>query len=286
MHTIIYIHTSYNRDNQIFEKGMIFMIIDGHSHLTLPVKEHIKIMDKAGVDKTVLFSTSFHPEMDKNAQEVKASMNYLNELLNGKKGNMTEIRKKSVQELVKAINLYPERYTGFGAVPPGLDLNTTGQYISDNIKKNHLAGMGEFTLGSGQIPLLENIFKLSHEFGNLPIWIHGFFPLELHDIKKISNFARKYPSIPVILGHLGGINWLETMDMAKEIPNLFLDTSAYYSTFVLGTVVNELPKKCIFGVDRPFGDLELSKEALLKVAKSKSIASAVLGENIAQILKI
>ncbi len=286
MHTIICIYTGYNRDNQIFKTRSDTMIIDGHSHLTLPVEEHIKIMDCAGVDKTVLFSTSFHPELDKNTQEVKASMNYLNELLAGKKGNMTEIRKKSIEELVKAINLYPHRYIGFGAVPLGLDLSTTRQYISDNIEKNHLAGMGEFTLGSGQIPLLKNIFKLSGEFGNLPIWIHAFFPLTLQDIKEVSNFARKYLSTPVILGHLGGINWLETMDIVKETSNLFLDTSAYYSTLVLGTVINELPDKCIFGVDRPFGDLDLSKETILKVAKSQSIAKAVLGENIAHILKI
>ncbi|WP_058953648.1 amidohydrolase family protein [Clostridium tyrobutyricum] len=262
------------------------MIIDGHSHLTLPVEEHIKDMDNSGVDKTVLFSTSFHPEMAANAQEVKASMQYLQDLLAGKKGNMTEIRKKSIEELVKAIKQYPSRYVGFGAVPPNLDLNTTEQYINDNIQKNHLVGMGEFTLGSGQIHLLKNIFKASSEFGNLPIWVHAFFPLTLQDIREISNFACRYPATPVILGHLGGINWLETMDIVKEIPNLFLDTSAYYSTFVLKTVINELPDKCIFGVDRPFGDLSLSIEAILKVAESQSISNAVLGENMAQLLKI
>ncbi|WP_338432642.1 amidohydrolase family protein [Clostridium tyrobutyricum] len=262
------------------------MIIDGHSHLTLPVEEHIKDMDNSGVDKTVLFSTSFHPEMAANSKEVKDSMQYLNDLLAGKKGNITEIRKKSIEELVKAIEQYPSRYVGFGAVPPNLNLNATEQYINDNIQKNHLVGMGEFTLGSGQVHLLKNIFKASSEFENLPIWIHAFFPLTLQDIKEISNFARRYPATPVILGHLGGVNWLETMDIVKEIPNLFLDTSAYYSTFVLRTIINELPEKCIFGVDRPFGDLALSMEAILKVSKSKSIARAVLGENIAQLLEI
>ncbi|MBV4415442.1 amidohydrolase family protein [Clostridium tyrobutyricum] len=262
------------------------MIIDGHSHLTLPVEEHIKDMDNSGVDKTVLFSTSFHPEMAANAQEVKASMQYLQDLLAGKKGNMTEVRKKSIEELVKAIKQYPSRYIGFGAVPPNLDFDATKQYIDENIIKNHLVGMGEFTLGSGQVYLLKNIFKASSEFGNLPIWVHAFLPLTFQDIKEISNFARRYPANPVILGHLGGVNWLETMDIVKEIPNLFLDTSAYYSTFVLRTLINELPDKCIFGVDRPFGDLALSIEAILKVAESQSIARAVLGENIAQLLEI
>lgn len=262
------------------------MIIDGHSHLTFPIEEHIKTMDNAGVDKTILFSTSFHPEMAKNTQEIKTSMKYLEDLLNGKKGSMLEVRKKSIAELVKAINQYPNRYIGFGAVPTGLDLKATNEYIKLNIQENHLAGIGEFTLGSGQTYLLGNIFKSSNEFGNLPIWVHAFSPLTLNDIKAIAKFAKQYPNTPVILGHLGGSNWLETMDIVKEISNLFLDTSAYYSTFVLGTVINELPKKCIFGVDRPFGDLELSKDAILKLAKTPSIANAVLGENIEKLLKL
>lgn len=262
------------------------MIIDGHSHVTLPVKAHIKDMDDSGVDKTILFSTSFHPELAENTQEIKVAMAYLSDLLAGKKGSMIEAREKSITELVTAIKLYPTRYIGFGAVPLGLDFEKTMAYVDRNIRRNQLKGMGEFTPGTGQVQLLENIFKASSEFGHLPIWIHAFFPLGLQDIRDISEYAKQYPHIPVILGHLGGINWLETMALVKEIPNLYLDTSAYYSTFVLGSVINELPEKCIFGVDRPFGDLELSKETIIKVAKTASTAEAVLGGNIERLLSI
>ena len=262
------------------------MIIDGHSHVTIPVEAHIKDMDAAGIDKTILFSTSFHPEMAKNALEVKMAMAYLGDLLAGKKGSMIEIREQSIAELVAAIQQYPTRYIGFGAVPPGLEYDPTMAFVERNIKRNKLSGLGEFTPGTGQIHLLENSFKASREFGNLPIWIHAFFPLRLQDIREIAGYAKQYPRSPIILGHLGGSNWLETMDLVKEIPNLYLDTSAYYSTFVLGIVINELPKKCIFGVDRPFGDLELSKEAILKVAKTSAIAEAVLGRNIEGLLDI
>jgi hypothetical protein len=262
------------------------MIVDGHSHVTLPIEDHIVLMDESGIDKTVLFSTTFHPELAQNAQEVKEKMQYLNDLLTGKNGSMIEARKASITELVNAIKQFPERYIGFGAVPVGLPLEETKQYMEDNIKDNHLAGVGEFTLGVGQAFLLENIFLASQEFNHLPIWIHAFFPYTLKDIRDTIAIAKKYSDIPVILGHLGGSNWIETMDMVSETKNLYLDTSAYYSTFVLSTIINEMPSKCIFGVDRPFGDLELSKQTILKLAKSSDIANAVLGENIAQILKL
>jgi predicted TIM-barrel fold metal-dependent hydrolase len=260
------------------------MIIDGHSHVTFPVEAHIKAMDDAGVSRTVLFSTTLHPETAENAADVKMAMAYLNDLLAGKKGSLIAARKKAISELVEAIKRYPTRYSGFGSVPPGLALDETGDYIEQTIVRNRLAGIGEFTLGSGQIHLLENIFKASREFGNLAIWIHAFFPLTMLDIREIALLAKRHPCVAVILGHLGGVNWLETMDLVKEASNLYLDTSAFFSTFVLGIVINELPHKCIFGVDRPYGDIQLSLDAVLKVANSKSIANAVLGATMAELL--
>lgn len=262
------------------------MIIDGHSHLTYPIEEHIKTMDRASVDKNILFSTTFHPEAAQNAEEARASMRYLSELLTGKKGSLIEARKKAIAELVEAVSKYPERYIGFGAVPVGLDLNATKQYVEENIQKNHLAGMGEFTLGSNRTELLEPIFAASEEFNNLPIWIHAFFPFTLQDIRNTADFAKQYPCTPVILGHLGGENWIEAMELAEQIPNLYLDTSAYYSTFILGIIINQIPEKCIFGVDRPFGDLELAKVAILKLSKTPYVADAVLGNNMARILNL
>lgn len=262
------------------------MIIDGHSHVTLPVEEHIREMNNAGVDKTVLFSTTFHPETAKNTEEAKASIRYLNDLVAGKKGSMEEARRKAISELTQVVNQYPDRFIGFGNVPTGLEYKATLQFIDENIRKYHLSGLGEFTFGNGKAQMMKTVFQASREFDNLPIWIHAFFPLDYSDIKEISEYAKEYSRVPVILGHLGGVNWLETMELAQQIPNLYLDTSAFYSTFVLGTVINALPEKCIFGVDRPFGDLALSMEAVWKTAETESVADAVLGENISKLLRL
>ena len=262
------------------------MIIDGHSHVTFPIEEHIKAMDKAGIDKTILFSTTFHPEQAINTHEVKEQMKYLNDLLSGKKGSMLEARKASSIELANAVKQFSDRYIGFGAVPTGLNLEDTKLYIQENISKNHFSGIGEFTLGVGQSHLLKNIFKANYELEKIPIWIHTFNPYTLTDIQETVSIAKQFPEIKVILGHLGGSNWIETMNLVAETSNLYLDTSAFYSTFILRTVINEIPEKCIFGVDYPFGDLELSKQAILKVANSPAIAEAVLGKNMKQLICI
>lgn len=262
------------------------MIIDGHSHVILPAEKHIQMMDEAGVQKTILFSTSVHPENTKSLQELKIEMKNLNDVVGGKSPSLIETKRKSINELMTVIKSYPNRYVGFGNVPLGLNENDTNLYIGENIANNKLAGIGEFTPASGQVKLLDVIFKTSMNLGRFPIWIHGFNPLVLQDIRDIAELCKTYPDIPVILGHLGGSNGMTAIELAKEIPNLYLDTSAYFSTLVLKIVINEIPQKCIFGVDLPYGDLQLSLDAVRKVCNNSYVEDAVLGNNVAKLLKL
>lgn len=259
------------------------MIIDGHSHVTLPLEEHIDQMDRYGVDRTVLFSTSIHPEAAVAVEDIRSEMAALGDILSGRK-SQTEARARALQELLQAIQSYPSRYIGFGNVPIGMTQDETDRYVEENIFGNRLAGMGEFTPASGKIPDLEPIFRSASAFGSLPVWVHAFHPLVLRDIKELAELAANYPSVPVIIGHLGGYFWMETLDLVKTIPNLYLDTSAYYSTLVLKIAINELPGKCLFGVDRPYGDLQLALETFRKLCADQAVARAVMGENMLGIL--
>lgn len=263
------------------------MIIDGHSHVILPTEKHIELMDSAGVDKTVLFYTSVHPETSATFIDLQREMTRLNEIVAGKTSAATTARLIGLKEQRNAISLYPTRFTGFGSVPLTLhEENEIGEYIEKEVIDNGYVGLGEFTLPSGSVKLLKPIFKASTGFGNLPLWIHAFNPLILKDITEIAQLAKDFPSIPVIVGHLGGSNWLETIELAKSVPNLYLDISAYFSTLVLKMAINEIPSKCIFGVDMPYGDLQLSIDAVRKLSGDDKIANAVLGENVAALLDL
>ncbi|WP_242851360.1 hypothetical protein [Clostridium sp. DMHC 10] len=61
------------------------MIIDSHAHVVLPVEKHIELMDEAGIDKTILFSTSMHPELAQNLEEYEKELNKLYDIILGKK---------------------------------------------------------------------------------------------------------------------------------------------------------------------------------------------------------
>ena len=50
------------------------MIIDSHQHLILPTELQIEQMNKAGVEKAILFTTTPHPEKAKILDEFKNKM--------------------------------------------------------------------------------------------------------------------------------------------------------------------------------------------------------------------
>ena len=189
-------------------------------------------------------------------------------------------------ELLNITRKYPDRFISFASVPVALSHDDTERYIEAQFADYNYAGFGEFTLSSGQIKVLEPVFRASSDMRKLPIWIHAFNPLALRDIQEIARLAKSFPAVPVILGHLGGSYWLEALTLAKEILNLHLDISAWFSALVLKIAINELPRKCIFGVDLPYGDLQIGREAVMKFAKDPSVINAVLGDNMAQLLKL
>lgn len=262
------------------------LVIDNHSHVTFPLEDHIHLMDEAGINKTILFRTLVHPEKTKNLYELRKEMNQLNSILNGNV-SLAQLKAKDAEtELLTAIERYPDRFIGFGAIPLSFNTVQMVEYIEKELLAKGLVGIGEFTLASDSIYLLENVFKASSKTKNIPLWIHTLNPLILKDIQEIEIMAQKYPSVPVILGHMGGMNWLEAIDIVKNTTNIYIDTSANYSTLALKTVIEELPDKTLFGVDYPYGNILLSRITIEEVCKNKDVLAKVLGGNIQKLLKI
>lgn len=261
------------------------MIIDSHAHVVLPVEKHIELMDEAGIDKTILFSTSMHPELAKNLEGYEKELNKLYDIILGKKNSM-DAKKNSIKEQYEIIKKYPSRFYGFGNVPAGFDYEKTASWVEEYVVNNNFKGIGEVTIGNGRTQDLNNIFKAAYEFSNLPIWIHAFWPLDLNDLKGIFNLAKQYSEVPVVIGHLGGVNWLDTIKMAKEVKNVYIDLSAFYAVIQLSMVIKELPDRCLFSTDLPFGDLAIEKFAIERVCTDETVIKQVMGENAARLLKL
>ncbi len=263
------------------------MIIDSHEHLMLPIEMQIEKLNQAGVDKAILFSTVPHPERAKNLAELRGEMNILYKVLagaNNKEANRERMIKNN-NELALQMKKYPERFFGFGAVPLGMSEPETSSWIEENILSNEFKGIGEFTPGSDeQIRQLEVIFQAVNNFSNLPIWVHTFNPVTISGIHILMELCEKYPSVPVIFGHMGGSNWIDVIDFAKSHKYVYLDLSAAFASIATRIAISELPERCLYSSDAPYGEPYLYRQLIEFVSPSQEVANMVLGNNILQLL--
>lgn len=267
------------------------MIIDSHEHVILPTTMQIKNLDRAKVDKAILFTTTPHVEHAKSSTlaEIGAEMQVLYQLLSGTYSLQERIEKMkdTILELKKAISFAPDRFYGFGAVPLGLSEEATAAWVKKYVIDSCFKGVGEFTPGSEQqVEQLEPIFKALTAYASLPIWVHTFHPVSAKGIEILMNLCKQYPSVPVIWGHMGGSNWMDVIAFAKEHKNSYLDLSAAFTLLSVKTALTELPDRCLFGSDAPFGEPLLSRQLIEFVSPSMSATNMALGENIANLLQI
>ena len=226
------------------------MVIDSHEHIMFPTKMQLDKMDEAGVDKTVLFCTAPHPEKAGTLNEIEAEMAALNKILAGS--------------------------------------NTKEDNIS-RLKKNiaEVYGIGEFTPGSEQqIMQLETIFQALKNTRIYPVWVHTFHPVTMNGIKCLMSLCEKYPGIPVIFGHLGGSNWMDVIKFAKEHDDVYLDLSAAFASIAAKMALTELPERCLYSSDAPYGEPYLYRQLIEFVSPDKRAAEMALGENISRLLEL
>lgn len=262
------------------------MIIDSHAHVILPTERQIFLMEEAKIDKTILFCTTPHPEKAEDLKSLEKELFVLNNILASTTSLDERMKniKSNTTVLKEVIDRNPSKFIGFGLAPLSLTYNETADWINDNVVKNNFRGLGEFSPASGNVKSLEVIFQASNELGYLPIWVHTFHPLNLQDIKDLVQLAKKYPKVPLILGHMGGIHWIDVIKLAKESSNIYLDVSATYTILAPTMAIKELPERTLFSSDAPYGNPLLFRKMVEMISPDKKVSEQVLGGNILSLL--
>jgi predicted TIM-barrel fold metal-dependent hydrolase len=262
------------------------MIIDGHAHLILPVESHVALMETAGVERTLLFSTRVHPERAYDLATLNQELSLFNAILAGKVNNDLQSFQQAVSDVAQVIQHYPERFIGFANVPLGLAQKETAMWIEKYVLASNFRGLGEFTLRSGAIDQLEVVFTCASEYGNLPLWIHTLPPLNLEDIHQLIALSQRYPRVPLILGHMGGMYWRETIALAKELPQTYIDLSGTITFLGPKIAIHELPSRTLFSSDAPFGHPLVARTIVEQATKDPTVRRRVLGDNLAELLQL
>lgn len=79
---------------------------------------------------------------------------------------------------------------------------------------------------------------------------------------------------------------MNVIDFVKETPNAFIDLSGTFSTLAVRMAITEIPQKCLFGSDAPYGEPFMSKELVEYLAPTDTIRDMVLGGNIQKLLEL
>lgn len=128
-----------------------------------------------------------------------------------------------------AINKYPNIFSGYWAINP----NNQGK-VDDLINK--------FKVSSGFVgfkvlpdyhsyPLsgikYDNIFSYAHE-QRLLVLVHTWGKSVYNNPEQLAQVARKYPNAVFLMGHSGYGQWEDSVGIAKELSNVYLELTAVY----------------------------------------------------------
>lgn len=233
------------------------MITDAHAHVGKGVARSefsqfdvvpewvIDQMDRCGVEKSVIFPVHY------------------------------PIFKYGNDEVAEAVKKYPKRFIGFC----GIQMNCLKHGLEDINYGFDFLGLK----GAGEIKptnLSPNIL--------LPLMS------ELEKRKVVANFhtnvrvadyiAKKFPRLKVILAHMGEDNPM-SISVAKERPNLYLDTSTVNFDLVKRAYQELGAEKIIFGSDSPFIYLSAELKKIIVLNLKENDKKLILSENILRLIE-
>ena len=210
----------------------------------------LRRMEEAGIDRTVIFPI-----------------------------NNTSYQEANV-EIAGYVRRWPAKFIGFAKHDTKTEAGKIAGLLRHEVRELGLKGLKLH--GQPSPEMLEAVSELK-----IPILVHP------DTVDKLLPIVSSNPQVSFILAHLGNFasrEWREhvrAIDAARELPNLYLDTSSVVFVPYLEEAARELPAtKLIFGSDGPLLDarVELYKIRLLKLsAESEAL---VLGGNIRRLLSL
>ncbi len=242
-----------------------FVIIDAHCHIgpdrdrSLSAEQLLRQMDEFGVDVAVVCPMDRHIAVD-NAE-----------------GNAL---------ILEAQRAHPDRLVGFATANPWYGeraVQTLRGALGEGLRGLKLNSFVQgFTLND---ELAHPLVDVCEEYG-VPIYCHtgtacSAMPLQLLEL------ARTFPDVTFLCGHCGYPDfWYDSLPAAQLSPNILLETS-HFMPACLEPYTQELGgSRVCFGSNSPWSDLMIELEKVKRLDISEADRVAVLGGNLASLLKL
>lgn len=242
------------------------MIIDFHGHADMyetygwmdPPDLAVRLADRAGVDITCITTYGEAPSYP-----------------------------AAITNLVKFVDQFPDRLIGFVRINPSggeaaiRALEEAAQYPQIKGVKLHPVS----NLLKPYNPLCINVMKKAAEL-DMPVFFHCCEKVCAQPW-QIGLGARECPETTIIC-HMGGyFHGDEAIRMAKECPNVSLDTSSIPYPDIVRKAIEELgPERVFFASDNPAGDPVSDLAKVTNLHLDPEVEEMILWKNAARVLKL
>lgn len=143
---------------------------------------------------------------------------------------------------------------------------------------------GEYSRAAASAPENREIFTLLERVYRKPLLIHSWgLPEHGNAVAyslpaQILELAQAHPDLKIVMGHMGGTEWMAGIRAAQQAPNLYLDTCASYADRdKVGVAAKMLgPERVLFGSGATEGSLFMQKAAILDADLSDAAKHMVL----------
>ncbi|QIY53474.1 amidohydrolase family protein [Streptomyces sp. RPA4-5] len=261
------------------------MIIDAHSHVHDPVEAHVGLLDEAGVDRAVLFATRPHRSGPVTLPRCAGRLRSWTRPSGGRAGTAEGYR-GAWRELDAALTARPERFIGFLSIPLDLEPEQIAATVELEVVGRGLHGIGELTPPPGRARMIEPVLQAAADHGRLPVVVHGFTPTTADDLMTLAALAGRYPTVPLVVSQLGGLNWMEAIELVRDTPDMYLEHSTANIVFAVRLAIKETPDRTLFGSDAPYGDPVLARAMVERVTSPGEVRDRVLGGTIAELARL
>ncbi len=249
------------------------MIIDGDCHISTHTDEHLgmsadellKSMDRAGIDKSLIW---LKPPYDRNIESEN-------------------------EAIYKAVQRHPERFLGFGWTNPRLGheraLAAVERCLDDydfhGVKFN--GAQDDYLIDQEEVLLL--VSEIAKRGKLVAFHVGADFPENTHPT-RLANVAARFPDITFLMVHMGGAAFpaldRAAIEVASKVKNIHIIGSAIHERAILNAVNTLGSERLSFGSDMPFF-LNHARLALYRAIlrdHSPEAVSAVLGGNLHRLL--
>ncbi|NNG34663.1 amidohydrolase family protein [Nakamurella aerolata] len=261
-------------------------MIDIHAHVTDDLDRRLTADAELGIELTVLASTRVHPERTGTTAEVQAEFGRLQQVVAGDPAAGSF--QAAAAELAGAVEAWPARTRALAAAPLWLPPAELADVVEAQLRQPGYVGIGELTPSPDGADAIAPVLALAADHGGIPVLVHGFWPNTAADLAGYAALAKRYRTVPLIVGAFGGLHAMLAVELACAQPNLYLDLSSALQAFVVAAAIRELPERCLFGSNTPYG-VPAAALATVEAAASgagSAVRRAVLHDNAAALFRL